>query len=279
MKIAVFSKQSHLDVGPLIGKIIEIAGRFQVEVIVNDSWKKYAETYTAADLQADFLISLGGDGTFLETITLVKEKGIPVIGINTGRLGFLATMSDDDLEIILTALVKGNYILEHRSLLYLESDAGLFGNDNIALNDIVVHKKETSSMITVHAYLNGDYLNTYWADGLIVATPTGSTGYSLSCGGPIIFPSSHSFALTAVSPHHLNVRPVIIPDDAVISFEVDSRGANFLISLDSRSMTIDSKIQLAVRKASFDLQILKIRDRSYIDTLRRKMGWGLDYRN
>lgn len=279
MRIAVFSKQHHLEVRQLIDRIVHLAPKLGAEVIVNQIWQDLAETYTAETLQADFLVSVGGDGTFLETITLVKNKAIPVIGINTGRLGFLATMSNEDLEVILGCLIKGNYVLEKRTLLYLESDAGLFGNDNIALNDIVVHKKETSSMITVHAYLNGDYLNTYWADGLIVATPTGSTGYSLSCGGPIIFPSSNSFAITAVSPHHLNVRPVIVPDDSVISFEIDSRGSNFLISLDSRSMTIDSRIQLAVRKAPYHLQILKIKDRSYIETLRKKMGWGLDYRN
>ncbi|MSQ79237.1 MAG: NAD kinase [Flavobacteriaceae bacterium] len=227
----------------------------------------------------DFLLSVGGDGTFLDTVMLVKSSNIPILGINTGRLGFLASTPREETKQAIQDLLKGHYSKEKRSLLYLETDSDLFGDNNLALNDFVVHKKDTSSMITVHTYLNGEFLNSYWADGLIVATPTGSTGYSLSCGGPILFPDSASFAITPISPHNLNVRPVVVPDGSVISFEVEGRGNNFLISLDSRSHTVDSTIQIAVRKADCQLSIVKLHDKNHMDTLRKKMNWGADQRN
>lgn len=283
MRIAIYTKQNNAEVLAIAKHIIAECNQLNIDVSMNEKLAAFAEiqieSFNEQNLDADFLISVGGDGTLLDTVLYVKNKNIPVLGINTGRMGFLATMTKDDIGLIIKYLSKRSYTIEKRSLLFLESNHHLFGENNIALNDFVVHKKETSSMITVHAYLNGDYLNSYWADGLIVCTPTGSTGYSLSCGGPIIFPASNSFAISPISPHHLNVRPVIVPDNSVVSFEVDSRGSNFLISLDSRSLTVDSNIQIAVRKSDDFFNVINLKDKSYIETLRKKMGWGVDYRN
>jgi NAD+ kinase len=229
--------------------------------------------------EAQFVISIGGDGTLLDTIAFVRDSGIPVLGINTGRLGFLTGLEKSDLQQAIDDLLKNAYTLDKRSLLLLESNIPLFNGINYALNDFVIHKKETSSMITVHTFINGEFLNSYWADGLIISTPTGSTGYSLSCGGPIIFPRSASFVITPVSPHNLNVRPIIVPDDNVISFEIEGRGSTFLVSLDSRSETISSSIEMAVRKADFTINLVRLNQENYLDTLRNKLMWGLDNRN
>lgn len=227
----------------------------------------------------DVLISIGGDGTLLDTLSIVRDSGIPVLGINTGRLGFLASTAKDDIENALNELVKGTYTLDKRTVLKLESDKDLFNGIPYALNDFVLHKKDTSSMITVHAYLNGEFLNSYWSDGLIVATPTGSSGYSLSCGGPIIFPRSSSFAITPIAPHNLNVRPIIVSNDNVISFEVEGRSSSFLATLDSRSETIDARTQIAIRKADFTMNLIRLDKENFLQTLRQKLMWGLDQRN
>ena len=227
----------------------------------------------------DVLISIGGDGTLLDTLSIVRDSGIPVLGINTGRLGFLASTAKNDIENALDELVKGTYTLDKRTVLKLESDKDLFNGLPYALNDFVLHKKDTSSMITVHAYLNGEFLNSYWSDGLIVATPTGSSGYSLSCGGPIIFPRSSSFAITPIAPHNLNVRPIIVSNDNVISFEVEGRSSSFLATLDSRSETIDAKTQIAIRKADFTMNLIRLDKENFLQTLRQKLMWGLDQRN
>ncbi|MBI3235416.1 MAG: NAD kinase [Bacteroidetes bacterium] len=281
MRIAIYTRQHTPNVIEIVKGIIQECEKINIQPIINENVISdlTIETYNQDNFNADCLISIGGDGTLLDTVLYVKNKNIPVLGINTGRMGFLAIMSVDDISNIIRLIYKRSFTIEKRSLLYLESNMGLFGDKNIALNDFVVHKKDTSSMITVHTYLNGDYLNSYWADGLIISSPTGSTGYSLSCGGPIIFPTSNSFAITPISPHHLNVRPVIVPDTSVVSFEVDSRGSNFLISLDSRSMTVDSNIEIAVRKSDEYFQLINLNDKSYIETLRKKMGWGVDFRN
>lgn len=226
----------------------------------------------------DYLVTIGGDGTILDAIEIIGSSGIPLIGINTGRLGFLASVSSESLISTFNELKRGSYQLDKRSLLQLESNLPLF-DFNYAMNDFVLHKKETSSMITVHAFLNGEPLNSYWADGLIVATPTGSTGYSLSCGGPILFPKSASLVVTPIAPHNLNVRPVIIPDDQVLSFEIEGRSNFHLASLDSRSVTIDSNVQIAIRKANFEINLVRFEGDTYLKNLRNKMLWGLDQRN
>lgn len=227
----------------------------------------------------DVLISIGGDGTLLDTLSIVRDSGIPVLGINTGRLGFLASTAKNDVKDALDELVAGTYRLDKRTVLQLESDKDLFNGAPYALNDFVLHKKDTSSMITVHTYLNGEFLNSYWSDGLIVATPTGSSGYSLSCGGPIIFPRSSSFVITPIAPHNLNVRPIIVSNDNVISFEVEGRSASFLATLDSRSEAIDTNTQIAIRKADFTMNLIRLGKENFLKTLRQKLMWGLDQRN
>lgn len=227
----------------------------------------------------DALITLGGDGTILKAITLIRDKGIPILGINLGRLGFLARVEKKHIEKTLKTIALGRYEVESRSMLYLESNVPLFDDLPIALNDCTFLKRDTSSMITIHTYINGAYLNSYWADGLIVSTPTGSTGYSLSCGGPIVFPGSGNFVITPVAPHNLNVRPIVISDDSVISFEIEGRADNFLCTLDSRFEVISSKHQLAVRKNDFPIRLIKLTDTGFQDTLRGKLSWGADRRN
>lgn len=226
----------------------------------------------------DFLISVGGDGTILSAVEITGDSQVPIIGVNTGRLGFLANVSTDGFIKAFNELKSGSYSIDKRTLLQLESNTDLF-RFNYGLNDFVLHKKETSSMITVHAFLNGEPLNSYWADGLIIATPTGSSGYSLSCGGPILFPKSSSLVVTPIAPHNLNVRPIIIPDDQVLSFEIEGRSSQFLASLDSRSVTIDQTVQIAIRKADFGINLVRFEGDTFLKTLRNKMLWGMDNRN
>ena len=226
----------------------------------------------------DFLICVGGDGTILDALTIVRDSNIPVLGINTGRLGFLANGQLEDLKLVISQLEKGNYTLDSRTLLAVESSDDLF-EYNYGLNDFVIHKKETSSMIVLHTYLNGEFLNSYWADGLIVSTPTGSTGYSLSCGGPIIFPNSENLIITPIAPHNLNVRPVVVSDNYVISFEIEGRASNYMAGLDSRSCSVNRESQIAVRKADHRVNLVRLPDDNFMDTLRSKLHWGLDKRN
>ena len=227
----------------------------------------------------DFLMSLGGDGTLLDTVCYVKDTSIPVIGINFGRLGFLASIGKDEIHALVEALLNRTYIVDQRSLLHLDANIPLFGEVPYALNEFTIHKKDTSAMVKIHTYLNGEFLNTYWADGLIVATPTGSTGYSLSCGGPIVFPDAGNFVITPVAPHNLNVRPIIVPNNNIISFEVEGRSDQFLCTLDSRMETIDNTVQLAVKKEAFKLSLLRLDDSNFLHTLRNKLLWGIDARN
>lgn len=227
----------------------------------------------------DMVITLGGDGTILKAATLVRDYGIPILGINLGRLGFLARVEKTKLKETLQLLAKGRFETEKRDMLYLESNMPIFGETPFALNDCTLLKRDTSSMITIHTFINGAYLNSYWADGIIVATPTGSTGYSLSCGGPIVFPGSGNFVVTPVAPHNLNVRPIVISDDTVISFEVEGRAENFLCTLDSRFETITSIHNLAVRKNNFGLKLVKLPGVNFMETLRSKLSWGEDRRN
>ncbi len=227
----------------------------------------------------DYMLCIGGDGTMLDSLNIVRETGIPVLGFNTGRLGYLATSNPEDYKGVIDELVKKSYGIDRRSILKLEADQELFGGFAFALNDFVIHKKDSTSMITVHTYLNGEFMNSYWADGLIVATPTGSSAYSLSCGGPIVIPKSSSFAITPIAPHNLSVRPVVIPDDTVLSFEIEGRVKSYLISLDSRSVSIKKGAQIAVRKADFTFNLIRLSNKNYLDALRNKMMWGMDARN
>ena len=234
--------------------------------------------YLQPGSDVDVLICVGGDGTILDTLNLVRDSRVPVLALNTGRLGFLASATTDAIDDVLSEIDKGNYVIEERSMLQLTSDPLIF-DYNFALNDFVIHKKETSSMIVVHAYMNGEFLNSYWSDGLIVSTPSGSTGYSLSCGGPILFPKSESFVITPIAPHNLNVRPVVVPDNAVISFEIEGRATSYLASLDARSQSITEDVHMAIRKADHPLRLMRLSSVQFLDTLRSKLNWGFDRRN
>ncbi|MFQ3325663.1 MAG: NAD+ kinase [Salibacteraceae bacterium] len=243
---------------------------------------KNIETFTdESELTSkhDLLISIGGDGTILESATLVKDKDIPILGINTGRLGFLSTTVVSEFKEVLDDIFNKNYSVDKRSTIELHTEENLFENTNFALNELVVHKKDTSSMIGIHVLIDGELLNTYWADGLIVSTPTGSTAYSLSCGGPMLFPKAQNFVITPVAPHNLNSRPIVIPDDREVILKVEGRSKNFLVSLDSRMETMSANTTLTVRKGKFSIPLLKTKDQSFIGTIRQKLHWGLDHRN
>lgn len=227
----------------------------------------------------DFFITLGGDGTILSALSHVRDSDVPIMGINLGRLGFLAGIEKKRIAEAIRLIKRGIYEIEERGMLYLESNLPVFGEIRFALNDCTLLKRDTSSMITIHTFINGSYLNSYWADGIIVATPTGSTGYSLSCGGPIIFPNSGNFVITPVAPHNLNVRPIVISDDSVISFEVEGRAENFLCTLDSRFAPINSTHQLAVRKNDFTVKLVQLQGIGFQETIRNKLTWGIDSRN
>lgn len=227
----------------------------------------------------DYLFSIGGDGTILNCVEIMLDQPIPIIGINTGRLGFLAGVAAKDAAQVICELEKGRFVRDNRTLLELASNKALFGGVRYALNDFVLHKKDSSSMITIHTYINGEFLNSYWSDGLIISTPTGSTGYNLSCGGPILYPSSQSFVITPIAPHNLNVRPIIISDQNVISFEIEGRSRSFLATLDSRSESIDNSTQLAIKKANIEICLLRFNGDNYLGTLREKLLWGHDNRN
>ncbi len=246
---------------------------FRTDVGIFEGYEDFKEHHF------DFVITLGGDGTILNAATLVRDTLVPILGINLGRLGFLATITKQYIADSIDSLIKGHYHIGGRSTLFLESNPLIFGDISFALNDFTLLKRDTTSMITIHTFVNGEYLNTYWADGIVLATPTGSTGYSLSCGGPIVFPDSHTFVLTPVAPHNLNVRPLVIADDSVISFEVEGRSDNFLCTLDSRNEIITSEVKLNLRRGDFKIKLVLLKDIGFLETIRNKLAWGVDLRN
>jgi NAD+ kinase len=229
--------------------------------------------------KVDFLFSIGGDGTFLKTITLVKDSGIPILGFNTGRLGFLSSISIEEISDAIENILGGKYQIEKRSLIKIETPSNLFGSENYALNEITVHKRDSSSMIMIHAYINDVFLNTYWADGLIVSTPTGSTAYSLSCGGPIVTPDSNNFIITPIAIHNLTVRPIVVPDNVCIKLKIEGRIDNYLVTLDSNNVVTSSSIELTIRKENFHINIVQQNHQSFFSTIREKLMWGWDKRN
>ncbi|RYY89766.1 MAG: NAD kinase [Chitinophagaceae bacterium] len=240
------------------------------------------ETFSCSeDLQDDieFIISLGGDGTLLDTATLVRNKNIPIAGINFGRLGFLASIGREEMQEAMRALSRRSYIIDNRSLIHLDASVPLFHDIPYALNEFAIHKRDVSPMVKIHTYINGELLNTYWADGLIVATPTGSTGYSLSCQGPVVFPDSGSFVITPIAPHNLNVRSIVIPDSTILSFEIESRSDDIILALDARREIVSKNVQLAVRKEAFGINLVRLTENNFLQTLRNKLSWGFDKRN
>lgn len=291
VKIAIHGKVFSDEVKPHVKGVVDFLKARDAELIVSQLFAKkfraafpeYADFKVFKKLQSsdnvDYLISLGGDGTLLEAVNYVGPLETPILGINTGRLGFLATTPRDKIDKALADLLNTNYKIDSRAVISLETDSKVFGEKPFALNEFAILKTDSSSMITVHTYVDGEYLNSYWADGLIVATPTGSTGYSLSCGGPIILPSSNNFVITPVSAHNLNVRPLIVSDQSVISFKIEGRSDKFLVSLDSKSHSVDSSIKMSVRKGDFKAKLITFDQLNFFDTLRQKLNWGLDLRN
>ena len=292
MKIAIYSRgienQQHKDMDSFLQELQvhqvepvffqDFFNQFYSAVSIKGSYSTFNSS-DDLDESIDCIISLGGDGTLLDTVTLVQDKSIPVLGINYGRLGFLANIGKEELHSAISALVERTYVIDKRSLIHLDANIPVFDGMPYGLNEFTLQKKDSSSMIKIHTYLNGEFLNTYWADGLIVATPTGSTGYSLSCNGPIVFPDSGSFVITPIAPHNLNIRPIIVPDNNIISFEVEGRSDSFICTLDSRRMVVPNEVQLAVRKEEFEISLIRLNENNFLQTLRTKLSWGLDKRN
>jgi NAD+ kinase len=291
MRIGIHGMDFQNKSARFIEKVLEVMKQKKVEVWVSDKVLKQIRSSRLSNYKIktfdheghlrnlDFFFSLGGDGTMLESVTYIGKSEIPILGINTGRLGFLATTRREDMEAALDSLLKGDYKIDTRSILKLISMPKLFGSLNFALNDFTIMKKDTSSMITVHVYVDGVLLNSYWADGIIVSTPTGSTGYSLSCGGPLVYPKSESFIITPVSPHNLGTRPIVLSDKSEISFQIEGRSKRYLVSLDSRFETIDDSVKLRVKRENFSAKLIQLPGQNYFDTLRQKLNWGLDLRN
>jgi NAD+ kinase len=293
MKVAVFGQTYQDHVLDYVLELLDELGRVPASVSIEKDFYHFLSgignlgehgTFTQGeglDSSFDMFVSFGGDGTILRAITFVRDLGIPVVGVNTGRLGFLSTFRKEDVRKLVKEFVAGAYVLVERSLVALGSDFEIpeFGSLNFALNEITVSRKDTTSMITVETYLNDEYLTSYWADGLIVATPTGSTGYSLSCGGPVITPSARSFVITPIAPHNLNARPLVISDDTTIRLKVSGREDHHLVSLDSRIATIENGKEITIRKAGFKVKMIEYASESFLKTIRNKLLWGQDRRN
>ncbi len=292
MKVAIYSRGLDFEQENPLLVLLEELSRYHITIYIfhqlmeqfslpQNLNEKMIPFHSSDDLDEhiDFLISIGGDGTLLDTVTLVKDKNIPIVGINFGRLGFLASISKDELASAVDSLINRTYVIDKRTLIHLDSNEPLFGDSPFALNEFAIHKRDISPMVKIHTYMNGEFLNTYWADGLIVSTPTGSTGYNMSCNGPIVFPESSSFVITPVAPHNLNVRSIVIPDTNVISFEVESRADKFICAMDARREIVHKNIQLAVRREKFAVSLIRLNENSFLSTLRSKLTWGLDKRN
>lgn len=294
MKIAIFGQYYQNSTEPIIRDIFVFFNRNQVELVIAADFlqllyekkivqKEYKtfESYADLDQSFDMLISIGGDGTMLRAATLVRDSGIPLLGVNAGRLGFLASVQKDNIENFLQYVIERKYTISSRTLLSLscipENDQ--VGNLNFALNEVTVSRKDTTSMITIETHLNGEYLNSYWADGLIIATPTGSTGYSMSCGGPILTPDVSSLVITPIAPHNLNARPLVIPDDTEIRLKVSGREEFYLVSMDSRIASVKNESVLLVRKTPYRINMVEIEGETFLKTLRNKLLWGEDKRN
>ncbi len=293
MKVAIYGQTYQDDALDYVVELLEELHKEAAEVFVEKDFqsflfqKKNIEQYaTFTDLEGldgsfDMFVSFGGDGTVLRAITYVCDLGIPIVGVNTGRLGFLSTFKKEDVRKVVTEFVKGDYTIVERSLVEVSADESIpeFGDLNFALNEVTVSRKDTTSMITVETYLNNEYLTSYWADGLIISTPTGSTGYSLSCGGPVIVPTAKSLVLTPIAPHNLNARPLVISDDTVIRLKVSGREENHLVSLDSRIASLENGKEIQVKKANFTVKMVEYTSESFLKTLRNKLLWGEDKRN
>ena len=293
MKVAIFGQYYQNDTRPIIKDIFVFFNRNNVELVIEEKFlailyqekiieKEYKTFSSHTDLNNSFdiLISIGGDGTMLRAITFVRDSGIPVLGVNAGRLGFLTKVQKEKIETFLQMVLDKKYSISKRSLLTMECSPNQAKLDiSFALNEVSVNRKDTTSMITIETYLNGEYLNSYWADGLIVSTPTGSTGYSLSCGGPILTPEVKVLVITPIAPHNLTARPMVIADDTEIRLKVSGREEQYMVSLDSRKLYIDNDSELTIRKTPFSINMVEIPEETFLKTLRNKLLWGEDKRN
>lgn len=293
MKIAIYGQHYKEEDKIYVEELLQTLKFHNIEFVIEHNYylglkkditfanAKTFSSHTDLDISFDFIFTLGGDGTILRAVTFIRNSNIPIVGINTGRLGFLATVKKEEIAMAVERLLQKNYLVHKRTLLSVSTNPENNGLSslNFALNEVSVSRKNTASMITVETYLDGEYLTSYWADGLIIATPTGSTGYSLSCGGPILIPHAKSFVLTPIAPHNLNARPLVIPDETKIKLTVSGREDNFFLSLDSRITTIDSKTEIYIEKSAFTLNIAEINQQTFIKTLRDKLLWGQDLRN
>lgn len=292
MKIALFGQYYQSNTEEIVEKVLQILLRNDVTVIIEKEFyqniisplKETCTTYSnheELDFSIDVLISIGGDGTILRAVTYVRDKNIPIVGINAGRLGFLATVQIKNIEELLLKILTKEYTLSKRSLLSLSCSPRNpdLVDLNFALNEITVSRKDTTSMITIETYLNGEYLTSYWADGLIISTPTGSTGYSLSCGGPVLIPDVSSLVITPIAPHNLNARPLVIPDKTEIELRVSGREEQYLVSLDSRITSVTNDTLLKIKKTPFEVNMIEFHEEGFLKTLRKKLLWGEDRRN
>ncbi len=292
MRVAIYGRKVSKYSAEYFTEMLKCLEDFGWEVVLEEDLKallvskigiseKYKTFKSHLDFKSgiDLTISMGGDGTFLKTVSYIQDSGVPIMGINMGRLGFLANISKEQINHTLTQIKEKQFEFQKRSLLRVFTEEDIFGKDNFALNELTLHKKDTSSMITVQASLDNKYLNAYWADGLIVATPTGSTAYNLSCGGPIITPGCQVHILTPIAPHNLNVRPVVVPDHLPITLSVEGRDRTYLLSLDGNSKSIKQGEEVVVKKAEFMINVIKFEDNNFLDTIRNKMLWGIDTRN
>lgn len=292
MKVAVYGKEFQQEVAPFVHELFLELEKAHLEVIVYEPFYNFLPQQIRSNLflrtynsyeelkeNIDLFISVGGDGTILDATTLIRDSEIPIIGVNTGRLGFLADIAKDQIPKTIKQLLNNRFTIDQRTLIRLETEQAMFGDLNFALNEVTISRKDTTSMITISTYINDQYLNSYWADGLIISTPTGSTGYSLSCGGPIVMPASENFIITPIAPHNLNVRPLVISDKYEIKVRVDGRAKQFLVALDSRIQTIDAGLELMIKKEDFKINMIETDTQDFSSTLRNKLLWGLDKRN
>jgi len=293
MKIAIYGQSADKISKNIFLELLSISKSENIKILIEKKYNsillqksktshvhKLFSSYEDLDSTVDLMITIGGDGTLLRSISFVRDLGIPIIGINTGRLGFLATLNQELLNIELKKILKGEFNVEERSLLEVNIDNNNdFSDFNFALNEVSVGRKNTTSMIEIKTTLNGEYLNTYWADGLIVSTPTGSTGYSLSCGGLIMTPSSQTFSITPIAPHNLNARPLVISDEIKIELSVEGREESHLLSLDSRINSLKNNVKIKIKKANYKIKLASFKNNSFYKTLRSKLLWGEDRRN
>ncbi|MFC4739146.1 NAD kinase [Flavobacterium ponti] len=294
MKIAIFGQYYQNNTIEIISKVIHVLEEKGAEIFfIENFWSVLKENHTfSKDFKSfkdhtdlnndfDFLISVGGDGTILRAATLVRDKNIPIVGVNAGRLGFLATVQEENIETFLPKLFSNDFKISKRTLLSLKCSPSNkdLEDINFALNEITVSRKDTTSMITIETYLDNEYLNSYWADGLIIATPTGSTGYSLSCGGPVLMPENSSLVITPIAPHNLTARPLVIPDNIEIKLTISGREDQFLVSLDSRITTVTKETSLTIKKAPFEINMVEFFEEGFLKTIRKKLLWGEDKRN